>query len=51
MNGLYTILLLFLSNIFMTPAWYGHLKLAGTGVSRSWPLPDRHSLLLGNSLL
>jgi len=26
MKGLYTILLLFLSNSFMTLAWYGHLK-------------------------
>ena len=33
MNGLYTILLLVLSNIFMTLAWYGHLKLQQTGVS------------------
>ncbi|MCF0192196.1 MAG: DMT family protein, partial [Prevotella sp.] len=27
MNSLYTILLLVGSNIFMTFAWYGHLKL------------------------
>ena len=27
MKGLYTILLLILSNIFMTLAWYGHLKM------------------------
>jgi len=27
MNALYTILLLIVSNIFMTIAWYGHLKL------------------------
>ena len=27
MNGLYTIILLILSNVFMTLAWYGHLKL------------------------
>ena len=38
MNGLYTILLLLLSNVFMTLAWYGHLKLQETGVSNSWPL-------------
>lgn len=37
MNGLYTILLLVLSNIFMTLAWYGHLKLQQTGVSSNWP--------------
>lgn len=27
MNGIYTILLLVISNVFMTFAWYGHLKL------------------------
>ena len=27
MNGFYTILLLIVSNVFMTLAWYGHLKL------------------------
>ena len=27
MNGIYTILLLIVSNVFMTFAWYGHLKL------------------------
>lgn len=27
MKGLYTILLLILSNAFMTVAWYGHLKM------------------------
>lgn len=26
MSGFYTVLLLFLSNLFMTLAWYGHLK-------------------------
>lgn len=38
MNGPYTILLLVSSNIFMTLAWYGHLKLQQTGVSSNWPL-------------
>lgn len=38
MNGLYTILLLFASNIFMTLAWYGHLRLQQAGVSSNWPL-------------
>lgn len=38
MNGLYTILLLVCSNVFMTLAWYGHLKLNQTGVSTNWPL-------------
>lgn len=38
MNALITIGLLVLSNIFMTFAWYGHLKLQQTGVSTHWPL-------------
>lgn len=38
MNGLYTILLLIGSNIFMTLAWYGHLKLQQMNVSNNWPL-------------
>jgi len=38
MNSTYTILLLVLSNVFMTLAWYGHLKLQQTGVSSHWPL-------------
>lgn len=38
MNGLYTILLLLLSNVFMTLAWYGHLKLSQSGISSHWPL-------------
>ena len=33
-----TILLLIVSNIFMTFAWYGHLKLQSTGISKNWPL-------------
>ena len=33
-----TIILLIVSNVFMTCAWYGHLKLAQTGVSANWPL-------------
>ena len=37
-NGLYTIVLLFVSNIFMTLAWYGHLRLQQSGISSSWPL-------------
>ncbi|NPD54517.1 MULTISPECIES: DMT family protein [Bacteroidales] len=38
MNGLYTIILLILSNVFMTLAWYGHLKLQQTGTTNNWPL-------------
>lgn len=37
-SALITILMLIISNIFMTFAWYGHLKLQQTGVSKSWPL-------------
>ena len=38
MSGVYTILLLLLSNVFMTLAWYGHLRLQQTGTSSNWPL-------------
>lgn len=38
MRLLYTILLLLVSNMFMTLAWYGHLKLQQSGVSSHWPL-------------
>ena len=38
MSGLYTILLLICSNVFMTLAWYGHLKLNQAGISTNWPL-------------
>lgn len=38
MKGIYTILLLLVSNIFMTFAWYGHLKLQDMKVISSWPL-------------
>ncbi|MBQ0060425.1 MAG: DMT family protein [Bacteroidaceae bacterium] len=38
MNALYTILLLIGSNIFMTFAWYGHLKLHQMNISTNWPL-------------
>ena len=37
-NGIYTILLLIMSNVFMTFAWYGHLRLQQSGVSTNWPL-------------
>ena len=35
---LQTLVLLLLSNIMMTFAWYGHLKLAQFNWFRSWPL-------------
>lgn len=38
MSILYTIGLLLASNIFMTLAWYGHLKLQQSGISSHWPL-------------
>lgn len=38
MSGLYTILLLIVSNIFMTFAWYGHLKLQELKIVDNWPL-------------
>lgn len=31
-------MLLMVSNVFMTLAWYGHLKLQSAGVSSNWPL-------------
>ena len=38
MKIFYTILLLVISNIFMTFAWYGHLKLQQMKLISSWPL-------------
>ena len=38
MKALYTILLRIVSNIFMTFAWYGHLKLQEMKVISNWPL-------------
>lgn len=38
MSGVYSILLLIVSNVFMTFAWYGHLKLQEIKVISSWPL-------------
>lgn len=38
LTPVYTIVLLILSNIFMTFAWYGHLKLQDMGISNGWPL-------------
>ncbi len=33
-----TLILLVISNVFMTFAWYGHLKLQNMGISKNWPL-------------
>ena len=38
MQGLWTVLLLIVSNVFMTLAWYGHLKMSEMHISDSWPL-------------
>ena len=38
MNGIYTVLLLVCSNVFMTMAWYGHLRLQQAGTTSNWPL-------------
>ena len=38
MKAIWTILLLIASNVFMTFAWYGHLKLQEMKISTSWPL-------------
>ena len=37
-QGVYSILLLIVSNVFMTFAWYGHLKLQDTKLIDNWPL-------------
>ena len=38
MQAFWTIILLVLSNIFMTFAWYGQLKLSEMHISDGWPL-------------
>lgn len=35
---IFTIILLVISNVFMTFAWYGHLKLQSAGIAKDWPL-------------
>jgi uncharacterized protein (DUF486 family) len=37
-RGLLTILLLVVSNVFMTFAWYGNLKLEQMNITKDWPL-------------
>ena len=37
-NALISMGMLIISNIFMTFAWYGHLKLQASGISSNWPL-------------
>lgn len=38
MKGLLTVVLLVVSNVFMTFAWYGNLKLEEMKVTTDWPL-------------
>ena len=38
MNSFYTILLLIASNVFMTLAWYGHLKMAEFSWFKALPM-------------
>lgn len=38
MTAFWTIVLLVISNIFMTFAWYGHIKLSEMHITDSWPL-------------
>lgn len=37
-TGVATIAMLIVSNVVMTLAWYGHLKLQTMGVTNNWPL-------------
>lgn len=37
-SAIITILLLIISNVFMTFAWYGHLKMKSMGIGKNWPL-------------
>jgi len=38
MKGFLTVLMLIFSNVLMTFAWYGHLKLQEMKISTDWPL-------------
>lgn len=37
-SAVMTVVMLTISNVFMTLAWYGHLRLGEMGVSKNWPL-------------
>lgn len=39
MSGIYTVLLLICSNVFMTFAWYGNLLLKQKHISDNWAMP------------
>ena len=51
MRSIYTLVLLVLSNSFMTVAWYGHLKYGETGVSTRYGLTAIILLSWGIALL
>ena len=38
MKGFWTVLMLVFSNVLMTFAWYGHLKLQEMKITSDWPL-------------
>ena len=50
-KGLIAILLLVVSNVFMTLAWYGNLKLEQMNVTKDWPLVAIILLSWGVALL
>lgn len=37
-SAFFTVVLLIISNTFMTMAWYGHLKMQSLGWIKNWPL-------------
>ena len=37
-SAIITVGLLIISNVFMTFAWYGHLKMKAAGIGKDWPL-------------
>ncbi|MBD5176741.1 MAG: DMT family protein [Bacteroidales bacterium] len=37
-TAIITVILLIISNVFMTFAWYGHLKMKSMGIGENWPL-------------
>ena len=50
MKGFYTILLLIVSYVFMTFAWYGHLKMTGVQLVRSSSADRCDCVQLGDRL-
>ena len=38
LSAFYTVVLLVISNVFMTLAWYGHHKLQDMKISTGWPI-------------